>query len=423
MRIFVCAVAAVLSLALSAKAQPYAVERSAAAELQSMCDADRGQLWRVSLCGPLIVVNPATRAAWASQADGGGLLTALGDGGWRGVLPQGVPVANSTVTWSGVRWIMVVGPLPEDVSQRRVLLAHEAWHRIQEQIALASQATDAAHLETERGRYFMRLELRALATALRSRSSSRRRAAQEALLFRAARLAEFRTAAGAEAALDRNEGLASYTGVKLGAEEPDFFAARTLDQYDNHQAFARAYAYATGPAYGLLLDDYVEDWRRSLGRSAPADLLVRALPGVEISPRRLRRTAERYGGPDIAVEERDRAIAQRARITELRQRFGQGPRLELPLRQMQYEFDPGQVTPIEGLGNFYSSLTLRDVWGELVAAEGAMIDASFTRLTAAAPAPGGLAGPGWRLRLNPGFGVAGPDGQGVVRVVPLAQPR
>src|SRR5262245_32217662 len=423
MRIFLCAVAAALSLALPAKAQPYASARSAAAELQSMCEADRGQLWRVSLCGPLLVVNPATRAVWASQADSGGVLTALSDGGWRGVLPQGVPVANTTVTWSGVRWIMVVGPLPEDAAQRRVLVAHEAWHRIQEQIALAAQASDATHLESERGRYFMRLELRALSTALRSRSSSRRRAAQEALMFRSARLAEFTTAGASETALDRNEGLASYTGVKLGAEEPDFFAARTLDQYDGHQAFARAYAYATGPAYGLLLDDYVEDWRRNLGRFAPADLLARALPGLQASPRRLRRAAERYGGPAIAVEERDRAIAQRARVTELRQRFGQGPRLELPLRQMQYEFDPARVTPIEGLGNFYSNLTLRDVWGELVAAEGAVIDANLTRVTAAAPAPGGLAGPGWRLRLNPGFGVAGPDGQGVVRVVPLAQPQ
>jgi hypothetical protein len=76
---------------------------------------------------------------------------------------------------------------------------------------------------------------------------------------------------------------------------------------------------------------------------------------------------------------------------------------------------------VEGLGNFYSQLTLRDVWGELTAAQGAVIDPSFTRLTAAAPGPGGLAGPGWRLRLNPGFGVSGPDGFGVFRVVPLAQ--
>jgi hypothetical protein len=88
---------------------------------------------------------------------------------------------------------------------------------------------------------------------------------------------------------------------------------------------------------------------------------------------------------------------------------------------MQFEFDPTQVTPLEGLGSFYRRLTLRDRWGELVAAEGAVIDPTFTRLTAAAPAPDGVSGPGWRLRLNPGFGLTAPDARGVVRVVSLTE--
>ncbi|MGH6951755.1 MAG: hypothetical protein ACREH4_12845 [Vitreimonas sp.] len=421
MRIFVCAVALALTLASPAGAQQYALEQAAAAELQNMCANDGSQLWRVSLCGPLIVVDPATRSAWASQADSGGVLRANGGGGWIGALPQGVPLANSAVTWSGVRWIMVMSPLPRDATERRVLLAHEAWHRIQEQIALAGRSSDAPHLETERGRYFLRLEMRALATALRSRASARRHAAEDALLFRAARLAEFSSAAGAEAALDRNEGLASYTGVRLGAEQPDIYAARTLDQYDLQQAYVRSYAYATGPAYGVLLDDYAEDWRRNLGNFAPADLLAGATPPPRLRPRSVRRAAERYGGADIAVQERDRAIAQRTRIAELRQRYATGPRLELPLRQMQFEFDPTRVTSVEGLGTFYSRLTLRDLWGELVAADGALVDTASTQATAAAPDAGGLSGPGWRLRLNPGYAVSGPDGSGVRRVVPLAQ--
>lgn len=421
MRIFVGVIAAVLSFASPAGAQSYARERAAAAELQTMCLADGGQLWRVSLCGPLLAVDPATRSAWASQADEGGVLRPASDGGWVGVLPQDVPVANTAVTWSGVRWIMVMAPLPGDATQRRVLVAHEAWHRIQEQIALAARSAEALHLETERGRYFLRLEMRALAVALRSRSDARRRAAQDALLFRAARLAEFSSASAVEAALDRNEGLAAYTGVRLGAEQPDIFAARTLDQDDTQQALARSYAYATGPAYGLMLDDHEENWRRNLADSTPADMLAQETPPPRVRPRTVRHAAERYGGPAIAVEERDRAIAQRARIADLRQRFARGPRLELPLQQMQYEFDHRQVTPVEGLGTFYSRLTLRDVWGELVAGDGAMIDTASTTATAAAPNPGGLSGRGWQLRLNPGYAVSGPDGFGVLRVVPLAQ--
>ena len=84
------------------------------------------------------------------------------------------------------------------------------------------------HLETERGRYLMRLELRALATAMLSNGRARRIAVKDALSFRMARLASFAEAPAAEAGLDRNEGLASYTGVRLGAgDQANLFAART----------------------------------------------------------------------------------------------------------------------------------------------------------------------------------------------------
>ena len=419
MRMSFCAFALALCVVPFAAAQDYPMERAAANELSAMCAQDGGRLWGADLCGPLLIVDAATRGVWATQADSGGVLRPYGEG-WVGVLPPSVGVANTTTEWSGVRWIMVVGPLPQDAVQRRVLVAHEAWHRVQDRLGLAWEASDCAHLESERGRYFMRLEMRALAAAMRSRAAARRRAAIDALRFRAARLAAFADARAQEAALDRNEGLASYTGVRLGADEPDFFAARTLDQYDRHEALARAYAYATGPAYGLLLDDYAPGWRAHIDGHAPPDLLAAALRVRPADARRLRRLADRYG-PNIASEERARAEAQRARIADLRRRFGDGPRLELPLAQMQFEFDPDRVTPVEGLGSVYARLVLRDRWGELVATEGALIDTTFTRLVAATPDPGGLTGPGWRLNLNPGFGLSGPDGDGVTRVVPLAQ--
>jgi hypothetical protein len=109
------------------------------------------------------------------------------------------------------------------------------------------------------------------------------------------------------------------------------------------------------------------------------------------------------------------------RIADLRQRFGSGPRLELPLAQTQYEFDPNRVTPIEGLGSVYARLRLRDVWGELVATDGALIDPGFTRLTTAAPRPDGRAGPGWTLQLNPGYSISPPSVDGVYRVVPRTE--
>jgi hypothetical protein len=331
------------------------------------------------------------------------------------MLPQGVPIANTTVDWGGVRWIMVVGPLPEDATERRVLIAHEAWHRAQASIGLPMQSPNAAHLETERGRYLMRLELHALATAMLSNGRARRNATKDALAFRMARLAAFPEAAAAEAGLDRNEGLAAYTGVRLGAgEQADLFAARTLSDYQNHQAFARAYAYATGPAYGLLLDQYLPTWRANLTGWAPADLLVSPLGVRPLNARNLQRRAQRYNGLQIAAEERGRAETHRQLLADLRTRFS-GARLELPLGQMQLEFDPNRVTPVEGLGSVYEILTLRDAWGEFRAVEAALISPNFDQLTAPAPIPGGLSGPGWTLALAPGYRIGPPDAQGVVR--------
>jgi hypothetical protein len=399
-----------------ALAQDYQLQSTAAGELQQMCSADAGQLWGASLCGPLLIVDANSRQVWATQRDNLGVLTlAAAGGGWIGMLPQGVPVANTTVEWAGVRWIMVVGPLPDDATTRRVLVAHESWHRVQTSIGFPMQDTVAAHLESERGRYLMRLEMRALSTAMLSSGRARRNAAKDAIAFRMARHAAFPDASAAETALDRNEGLASYTGVYLGAgSQSHLYTARTLTAADEQQALARSYAYATGPAYGLLLDDLVPSWRTSLASWAPADLLAGPLRVQPLSSRALSRQAERYGGELIGSQERARAGTQRRVIADLQVRF-RGARLELPLGQMQFEFDPSQVTPIEGLGTVYQRLVVRDVWGELRATEGALISPTFSLLTAADPSPAGTSGPGWTLSLNPAYLITVPDGDGVVR--------
>lgn len=406
-----------LACAAQAAAQDFAVAPQAARELQTMCSTDRSRLWGADLCGPLLVADPSTRRAWASGPDAEGRLQPDGEG-WVGDLPAGTPIANTSLNWAGLTWIMVAAPLPNDAQERRVLLAHEAWHRVQDRLGLAAAAADCIHLESERGRYFMRLEMRALSVAIRSTSRARRNAAEDALLFRAARYAAFPNAQFSERALDRNEGLAAYTGVMLGAENTAMYTAFALDRHDTHQALARAYAYATGPAYGILLDQYRPTWRRELDRGASAaDLLAVTLNDRIPDPSTVNAAAVRYGGPAIAIEENARAEAQRTRIATLQSRFAAGPRIELPLRQMQMEFNPNQVTPVEGLGSVYEALTLRDAWGEFRATGGALISSDTTRAILAEPGPDGLSGPGWTLTLAPGYRLAAPGADGVYRLL------
>jgi hypothetical protein len=400
----------------------YGRERAAAAELEEMCRADAGRLWGVSLCGPFIVVDLKTRGAWANQADPGGVLRPAGDG-WIGVLPADAPVANTAVDWSGVRWTMVIS-LPESEIERRVLLAHEAWHRIQPQLGLVTSNTDNAHLEDERGRYLLRLELRALRAALEARGNARWRAADEALQFRAERLRHYSTAAAEEAALDRNEGLAAYNGVKLGAAgDAHAYAARTLERHDSNEAYSRSYAYGSGPAYGLLLDERRVDWRASIGADAPADILARALR-FRSSADALAR-AERRHDPDgqVAVAEAKRGEAQRALIAKLRERYGTGARrLVLAIDGRMMSFDPRRVTPVAGLGRVFGVFNARGPWGSLQATDGALVNADFSQATLASPAADGLSGPGWTLTLAPGYRISEPDESGALRLVAPGSP-
>jgi hypothetical protein len=408
---------ALICLAGPSAAQNLGLVSQASNELRQICEADRAVLWGADLCGPLIVVDPATREAWASQPDQANTFL-FSRSGWTGQLPAGVAVANASVTWDGVRWIMLMAPLPEDVTERRVLIAHEAWHRAQDSLGLTARAAEAPHLETERGRVLMRLEFRALSVAMRSSSAARRRAGRDAMFFRNMRLAEFLNAGYAEAALDRNEGLAAYTGVRLGAgQQASTFAARTLDRYDDVESLARSYAYASGPAYGLLLDDYRATWRRELGESGPGDMLAIVLRPEPYDPVEFERLSVRYGGAAIAEEERIIARDRATQVAADRARFGAGPRLVLNVASMQMAFDPETVTPIEGLGSVYRTLTVRDEWGELRATEGALISSDFSRIVLANPGPDGLSGPGWALSARPGLHVLPPDQTGARTVV------
>lgn len=414
--IAVAALHALVSATASAQAPDYERQRMAAAELAQMCEADGGRLWGLSLCGPFMVVDPRTRAAWANQDAPGGVLH-RGGGGWIGVLPDDVPVANAAIEWAGVRWTMLMS-LPQDRTDRRVLLAHEAWHRIQPELGLATQNTDNAHLDDERGRYLLRLELRALRAAMRGQGTARWSAARDALQFRAQRLRHYPAAAAEEAALDRNEGIASYTGVKIGAAGgAHAYAARTLERYDASDAYSRSYAYASGPAYGLLLDERVPAWRRTLGQSAPADMLARSL-GVEASARALSRAASRYDpAGHVAAAEAERGEAHRALLAKLRARYGAGSRRLVLHIDGQISFDPRRVTPVEGMGKLFGVFAARGPWGSLQAQDGALVAPTFSQVVVAEPAADGLSGPGWTLTLAPGYRISEPDGDGVMSVL------
>jgi hypothetical protein len=408
----------VLSLALvsmaSAHAAPPGPEARAVTrafkELERMCRADAGALWGDSLCAPLLVVDTASRRFIASEAPKQGSYPGPP---FTGELPSEVPVANTALEWAGTLWVQLMWPLPEDVTALRVMLAHEAFHHLQRRKGLTTGERTNAHLESSRGRTLLQLEWRALARALDSRGAARRAAVQDALGFRAARRALFPKAEEEERTLEMNEGLAEYTGVRLGGKSAAArlsLAKTALAETPAQPTLVRSFVRASSPAYGLLLDDAAgAGWRReALGRADLGELLARAL-SLDTTPPSQELLASRgkaYGAPALEQREAERERTVQARLATLRQRFVEGPVLRLPFEKMRIEFKPGELVPIEGVGTVYPSGRITDAWGNLTVHSGVLVDEQWKSATVPLPLKTQgrtLSGDGWELELATGW--------------------
>jgi len=295
-------------------------------------------------------------------------------------------------------------------------MMHELYHRIQDDLGLPASNPPNNHLDTRDGRQWLQLEWRALRRALEADGAQTRKAIEDALVFRLYRRSLFPNSDSNERGLEMNEGLAEYTGVKLrGSTEKESVAylAKQLEAAESKQTFVRSFAYASGPAYGFLLDRVKSDWRRSLKPSNDLGTLARNLYAIEL-PADLKAEAEKrsaqYDGQSLSVSETDREIKRQKRLADHRARLIDGPILALPLSdKVSYGFDPNNVESLDGVGTVYPTLRVTDAWGILEVTRGALMILEGARLSRVqVPAPVGpsarrVEGDGWTLELNNGW--------------------
>lgn len=408
-------VAALLAIP-TASAQAQSPERLAEAqalfaEAQVLCERDGGALWGRSLCGPILLVDWRDRSAIGSQADEGSVLTAAGEV-FAGTLPQTVIIANTSTDWSGVRWTQLVWPLPETEANRRVLIGHELFHRIQRDLGLTRSDNGNAHLDTLEGRYLLQLEWRALAAAMSAPDRAAQAAAvRDALLFRRERYRLFPAAEVEEGSLEIQEGVPEYTGVRVGLDRPEArraFAIHDLQAFVQAPTFVRSFAYATGPAYGLLLDEVDPQWCTKVEASPGLhQMLIAALghPAPDFAALASRTAAYDDGTLRAFEERRDRE--RQARLADYRARLVDGPRLIFALANANRQFNPQTLQPLGEDGTVYPTLRLVDDWGVLEVEKDAILahDLKSAAVSAVGIDAAGAHGAGWTLTLNPGWSI------------------
>jgi hypothetical protein len=416
-------VAAALGVAGLANAQQIDTARalSALRDAKTACDADHGVLWKRDLCGPIALVDRQTRLVIANDTVAGKHFLKLGDA-YVTTLPEGQYVANTSFPWGGRTWTMVALPLPRDRYARADLVMHEVFHR--EQQALGLRQVDALNnqLDMRPGRTWLRLEYRALARALESlldRTAARHHA-ESALLFRAQRRSIYPGSDSLEATLEIQEGLAEYTGQRLAMQltgEGTPRVAKYVRDYESTPTFVRAFAYGTGPALGVLLDDFSPNWRDSVRITRDLGLLLaRAInfrPPANLA-KVARARAQEYGWEEVDRTEASRDSSRAPTMREYRARLADGPTITLRQSRdsLSWSYDPTELVGFDLSSAVYPSGNFSAEWGKLTVDHGGvLVQNDFSRIRVGAP-PTAIAagsreirGEGWTLALNPGWTV------------------
>jgi hypothetical protein len=365
-------------------------------EATTLCERDAGRLWGVSLCGPMVIFDQATGTYATSQPE-----------------PEGPPhrfpgLADGPVSWGGQVWFSIpLYMLPEeDADVRQQLMLHGLFHRIQPELGFITDDGFNEHLDTFEGRVWMQLEWRALRRALESSGSDQAEAIADALAFRRERRRLFPGAADNERRDEIREGLATYTGIAAWANSPaDARRAAAAALVGGDWSFVGNFEAASGPAYGVLLDDLLPGWRRQVrGASDLGDLLASAVnrpPTTDVAV-----AAARYDGATLRAAEEARDRAQQVREAELRQRFVDGPVLTMPAGGSGTSDTRGSVG-IPGTGTvFFNNFTLSAQWGRLEADGGVLRAADGATLSVPVTEPlegTTLQGDGWSATLNAGW--------------------
>jgi hypothetical protein len=287
-------------------------------------------------------------------------------------------------------------------------MLHGLFHRIQPELGLMTEDGFNEHLDTLEGRVWMQLEWRALRRAVESTGSDRVEAIADALAFRRERRRLFPGAADNERRDEIREGLASYTGVAAWANSPadaHRSAASALTGGVLQQSFVGNFEAASGPGYGVLLDDLLPGWRRQVRSTSDlGDMLASAINRPATTDVAV--AAARYDGAALRTAEDARDRAQQVRVAELRRRFVDGPVLTMPAVGSGTSDTTGNVA-IPGAGTvFFRNFTRSAQWGRLNANNGVLRSADGTTLSVPVTVPlegTTLQGDGWTATLNSGW--------------------
>ncbi len=366
-------------------------------------------LWNRDLYDDIILVNPETRQLFSNNFGADSSFVQYKNS-YIAKLPDSVNIANTSLTWNGRTWAMIMLPLSKDYYARINLLAHELFHSAQSALGFVQNNSESTHLDQENGRIYLRLELEALKKTVCSDAQDEQRMhLKDALIFRKYRNSLFPGSAHIENQLELNEGIAEYTGVMISGRDKEKTKKHFIDVIDRffkNPTYVRSFAYNTTPIYGYIMSLKDPLWNQKI--SVNTDLTVFFMRELNIElPKDLAATVKaitaEYNGKQIFTEEQLRAEKIKKQIALYRSLFVDQPHMTIKFEKMNVSFDPRNILPITDLGTVYPTIRIADNWGILDVKSGALMAPNWDKITVSRPTKiegQRIEGEGWVMQLK-----------------------
>lgn len=388
-------------------------------KLKEICDNDNGNLWKKNLYSPLLIIDPETLVVVANEPDNEGILVKQGNV-YVGKFSENAIVANSTTEFGGRDWSMVAWPLPDDETERNMLLSHEMFHYQQSLLNMVSETDmgyDNSHMDMLDARVSIQLEWNSLVKALKSEEPQREEAIRDALIIRSDRRNQF-SSGDNENKFEISEGLADYTMYKLCYSSNE----RLLNAVENRAAaiisqpsFVRNFGYLSGTLYGLLLDAAQPNWRENISYNTDLGELLKNACDIQETDNLTEAIKNKYNYVQIHDKEVMIKAEKDKIIADYKSKFTDNLTLTIALDHLSYGFNPNTVQPVPELGTIYPTIEITDTWGNLTVNEGGcLITEDFRKAVVTAEdiniKENMITGKGWILDLNEGYSIKG-DGE------------
>ena len=332
---------------------------------RQILEKDAGKLWGYPIWNDDVFVLDYDNTIYAIKAFPGS-KTNNGKLFYANVPANTFVFVNTIQTYQSKDYAIV---LANYLSDHSVTIIHELFHLLQlKNMKLNGNAIQ--YLDNYDARELLRLEYQALRNTLSSISNRGAKIKtisffEDALMFRKLRQARYKEFLKNELEIETLEGLANYTGFALSTSENKYESAiEEIYQRENAETYTRPFPYATGVAYGLILDHLNIQWRQGLKKIYNFLDIYENKKLIDTGKQTVAKARLRNNFEEIHQQEENRRTRNEGLLKYYRDLLQVKPTLKVVIGDNYGRtFNMNGTIEIPGLGTVYSSIKGRDKSG------------------------------------------------------------